>query len=449
MKMMKRSILGVVTAVILISSWWFWRQITAQTLDKFVYLPQVARTETPMVELRGLWVTRFDWTAWNGASPARIDKIVQDAAAAGFNVLFFQVRGTADAYYDSTLEPWAKRASGVYGQPPNPYWDPLTYMIDKAHAAGLQVHAYLNIYPVAVCSDIPDAAVVPTPLYHQLIAAHGATLDDDGVTEKPNGLQWLQNNSVYCSGDAYLWGTPASIFQDDHVISVALDIANRYAIDGLHLDRIRYASSAASCDPVSAEQSGVPCFTDAPAGYASYAAWQRAQVDGTVRRFYNEVIAAHPDLWLSAAVWPVHTIKPEWGWTEYYQQGYATYYQDSKGWLAEGIIDSISPMIYPSAVNCPDDNIYWTQARWQTLVADYQLESHGRYIIPGIGTQYCDFSEIEARITMARAIGTAGHALFSYSALESSGFFDDLAAGPYAQTAVIPPIPWRATAGSE
>jgi hypothetical protein len=110
--------------------------------------------------------------------------------------------------------------------------------------------------------------------------------------------------------------------------------------------------------------------------------------------------------------------------------------------LAGAYIDSIAPMIYPGTYNCPD-NSFWTLSRWQTLVADFQAESSGRYIIPGIGTGYCTFAEIENRIAAARAIGTAGHALFSYRELLEFAYFDDLANGPYAQPALVPDIPWR------
>jgi uncharacterized lipoprotein YddW (UPF0748 family) len=105
-----------------------------------------------MTELRALWVSRFDWTE-EGTRPAdrtRLDIIVEQAVKAGFNALLFQVRAMADAYYASTLEPWAARVSGRgLGRPPEPFWDPLAYLIEKAHAAGLQVHAWLNVYPVA------------------------------------------------------------------------------------------------------------------------------------------------------------------------------------------------------------------------------------------------------------------------------------------------------------
>jgi hypothetical protein len=83
------------------------------------------------------------------------------------------------------------------------------------------------------------------------------------------------------------------------------------------------------------------------------------------------------------------------------------------------------------------------QSRWYTLVQDFQSGANGRYLLPGINGDYDDFSEIAARIQMARQIGTAGHAIFSYGGLYSHNFFDDLRNGPYAQTAVSPPVPWH------
>lgn len=403
--------------------------------DESVYLPIVTKPEPQsMVEFRGLWVTRYDWTSYGvAADPAKIDEIVQNAASAGFNVIFFQVRGTADAFYQSAIEPWAQRVSGVtLGQPPDPFWDPLDYMVQQAHAVGIQVHAYINVYPVWDCGDPPDETVTPTPFYYLLKNAHDVT--EDGSAEgKLNGLQWYDTGEVLC--DVYRRATPASSFGDDHYLAVAADLVTRYDIDGIHLDNIRYGASTTSYDPVSLAN-----YDDA----YSYDEWQRRQVNGTVRKFYEQIVPLKAGLWLSAAVWPVYQKKPEWGWEEYYQEGYSTYYQDSKAWLADGYIDSISPMIYPGgAINCPDDNIYWTQERWLTLVEDYVADGNGRYIIPGIGTKYCTFDEIEARINMARAASAAGHALFSYGGLLAGDYFDDLANGPYAISATVPEISWH------
>ncbi|MFN2188117.1 MAG: family 10 glycosylhydrolase, partial [Candidatus Promineifilaceae bacterium] len=128
--------------------------INAGAGDHLAYFPIISSQEPtpespPSGEFRGMWVTRFDWTNYGqAADPARIDAIVADAAYAGFNAIFFQVRGTADAYYQPGPEPWAQRVSGVaLGQPPpdnrwQPYGDPLAYFVAKAHEQGIQLHAY-------------------------------------------------------------------------------------------------------------------------------------------------------------------------------------------------------------------------------------------------------------------------------------------------------------------
>lgn len=394
-----------------------------------------APTPTPtrppgMVEFRGLWVTRFDWTVFNHpADPARIDEIVNNAAEAGFNAIFFQVRATADAYYTPGLEPWAQRVSGgALGQPPSPAWDPLAYFIQRAQQQGLQVHAYLNVYPVGDRTGTnecpPPPLVTPKPLYYLLEEAHGS---NDG---RPNGVQWLVTDEPYC-GD-YLYASPASPVFRNHFKAIVADLINRYDIDGIHLDRVRYAGRSTSCDPVSEAAFGGPCFTSG--GSVTYEDWQREQINSLVRDIYqNTILPAQRDIWLSAAVW--HTYIDRWGWG--YSQGYRDYYQDSQGWVKGGYIDAIAPMIYSSN---PDT---FPLDRWQTLVSDFQANRGDRYIIPGIGADQTPFQEIADRITAARNLGTAGHALFSYTALEALEYFDDLKDGPYAVPAAVPDLPWH------
>jgi uncharacterized lipoprotein YddW (UPF0748 family) len=396
--------------------------------------PVVTPTPQPgdTTEVRGLWVTRFDWTRFNQpADPAKIDEIVTNAAAAGFNVIYFQVRGAADAFYAPGLEPWAQRVSGgVLGQAPNPFWDPLAYFVEKAHARGIQVQAYLNVHPVWDNCAAPPPMTSPTPLYYQLAGANGTT---DG---KLNGLQWNTAGNVDCG--VYLRYSPASAFANTHFVNVVADLVNRYDIDGIHLDNVRYGGGSLSCDPVSAAAYGAPCFTDT-AGQ-TYQSWQRGQISALVGQLYNQVIVpSGRKVWLTAAVWPIYQDK--WGWGV--RDGYSYYYQDSQAWIKGGIIDSISPMIYPGNYDECAAESFWTQARWQTLVADFQANSGGRHIVPGIGTGYCTFDEIAWRIETARALGTAGHALFSYGGLLANDYFDDLAAGPYAEPATVPDIPWH------
>jgi uncharacterized lipoprotein YddW (UPF0748 family) len=426
--MKKETTILLLVASVLVVGVWLLGRVFAQEGegDELTFLPVVTRSEAePLVEMRGLWVTRFDWTS-NAAdvNPAKLDEIVNNAADAGFNALFFQVRGEADAYYASNVEPWSKRLTGTLGQ--NPGWDPLQHLIQKAHERGLQVHAYINVYPVWLGCTPPPDGTTPRHLYYLIQDAHGTT---DG---KLNGLQWNTSGSVIC--DSYLRASPASLMVDDHLLEVAADLVTRYDVDGLHLDHARYAARASSCDPVSEAAYGAGCFDG---DGQAYAAWQRQQVNATIAKFYAEIVPLKPDIWLSAAVWPIYMDVWGWGGT----QGYHDYYQDSKAWLAAETIDTIMPMIYGGS--------FWTQARFETLVADFQASNNGRYIIPGIGADFADFAEIEARIAMARAAGTPGHAIFSYGALLTHGYFDELRAGPYAETAVVPDLPWRAETSAE
>ncbi len=395
--------------------------------------PSVTPTPDPnqSVEFRGLWVTRFDWTRFNlPADPAKIDEIVDNAADAGFNAIFFQVRGSADAFYVPGLEPWAQRVSGgSLGQAPVPLWDPLAYFVEKAHARGIQLQAYLNVHPVWDNCAAPPPMTSPTPLYYLLASADGTT------NGKLNGVQWNTAGDVDCG--VYLRYSPASAFANTHFVNVVADLVNRYDIDGIHLDNVRYGGGSLSCDPVSAAVYGASCFTNS--GALTYQEWQRRQINTLVKQLYDQVVVpAGRKIWLTAAVWPIYQDK--WGWGV--RDGYGYYYQDSQAWMKGGYIDSISPMIYPGVYNCPDDS-FWSQSRWQTLAVDFQANSGGRFVIPGIGTGYCTFDEIATRIEMARSLGTAGHALFSYGALLTNDYFDDLAAGPYAEPATVPNLTWH------
>jgi uncharacterized lipoprotein YddW (UPF0748 family) len=390
-----------------------WGQVAANSsaLTPRAYLPLVSK-EYPPVEVRALWVSRFDWTTYNQpAQPAKIDEIVQNAAAANFNVIFFQVRGSADAYYAPGLEPWAQRVSGKQvGTAPDPWWDPLEYFVNAAHAHDIQLHAYFNVYPVWDSCTTAPPITTPTHFYYLLQSEYGTT---DG---KLNGLQWDTGDHIYCN--PYLLASPASIFADTHFLEVARYLVTEYAIDGIHLDNVRYGYSNTSCDPVSEYRYGAPCFSSPD----DYAAWQRVQVNGTVAKFYDQIVPLKAGLWLSAAVWPD------------YLTGFHSYYQDSKAWVKGGYIDSILPMIYSG-----------TQADWQTRVTDFQNDRGGRFIIPGISASYSDFGEIRDRINIGRAIGTAGHAIFSYGGLNSHGYWDDFVApgGPHEKPALVPTLPWR------
>ncbi|HNT73806.1 MAG TPA: family 10 glycosylhydrolase [Anaerolineae bacterium] len=399
-----------------------------------VFMPLAARNfARPPVERRILWVTRYDWTSLTaGAAPDAIDAIVANAAGAGFNTLFFQVRAAGDAYYTPGLEPWASRltagpVSETLGVDPG--WDPLARLLDGAHAAGLDVHAYVNVYPAwqspptQTYGLLWPPAVTPAQMFDRFTYGPGNTQHPG---EFGLGYTWRQYDDTPAPmplvWGQYLWASPGVDAVQEHVAAVVRDIVTRYPVDGVHLDLVRYAGRDYSHDPFSAAVTGT---MTGPAR----AQWQRDRVTALVRRVASETHALRPDALVSAAVWPYY--KDDLGL--HTSSGYDDYYQDSKGWLAGGALDAIAPMLYGSGASIPDD-----LGNWQVLAADFLEASAGRDVYPGIAGYYDDFDAIAQRIAAARALGAPGHAIFSYSALDSRGYWDDLASGPYSAPALLP-----------
>lgn len=378
------------------------------TTGSKVFLPLVAHGDEtqPLEEARALWVTRWDYS-----SPEDVATIVERAATAHFNIIFFQIRGNADAYYDSRFEPWAQRLSGTLGQDPG--WDPLALAVEEAHQRGLELHAYMNVYPAWVGTEPPSPAS-PEPMFHQFNRLYGDTW-----------VQWHEDGTPMGLNPSYLWASPGHWAVPKHVLCVAQDIVSRYAVDGLHLDNVRYAGPAYSHDPVSTalfaqEQILNPALT--------WGDWQRARVSDLVEQMHTQACAVREGLLLSAAVWPVYRDRWPW-WTT--AGGYDGYYQDSLGWLQAGQIDAICPMLYGSTLLLYED-------RFESLLRDFVTQAEGQPIYAGISAGYDDFSPIARRIELARAVGAQGQAIFSSRLIEQRGFWEDFRQGPYAQQALVP-----------
>ena len=400
------------------------------TLTHTTYLPLTAADEiTPMVERRGLWVTRYDWTSYSQTpSSSDITEIVDDVSSAGFNTIFFQIRAAGDSFYTPGLEPWSARlttgpVSETLGVDPG--WDPLAVMLQTAHEAGIEVHAYVNVYtawlspPDESQGQLWPPATTPSQMfdlftYSPLYAAH------PGVYAL--GYTWRQyldpNTPMPLEWNHYLWASPGVDEVQDRIVSVATDILSRYALDGIHLDLVRYAGPSYSYDP----------FSNTAAGTTRTLArdqWQRDRISSLVSRISTQAHTLHPNILVSAAVWPVYEDK--WGWGA--SEGYSDYFQDSKGWLQSGSVDAIAPMLYGGVAEA--------FTRWQTLMEDFVGFPSPGQIYPGIGV-YDDFTAMVDRIAAAREAGTPGHVIFSYSGLKQRNYWSDLRNGPYAVPAVIP-----------
>jgi len=363
-------------------------------------------------------VTRWDYTY-----PEDVQEIIERAAYANFNIIFFQVRGQADAYYHSNYEPWAERLTGTLGQDPG--WDPLGTAVKLAHAAGLELHAWVNVYPVWITSseaEAPPQDVTPEHLFWKLSHAYGWA----------DWRQWDEEGPMRLDDYPpvrYLYASPAVTLTVNHIVSVCQDIVTNYEVDGLHLDHIRYAGPEFSRDPIS-EASFVEAQILDPE--LTWEDWQRAQVADLLSQIYEQVILTHQDVMLTAAVWPIY--RDYWDWIA--NDGYDGYYQDSQGWMWKDLIDAIAPMLYTvSTKDYPD--------RFDVLVRDFVSNANERHVCPGITADYDSFDRIWSRIEIARQAGASGQAIFSYSLINKWGYWDEFRNGPYAIPADVPPMPWK------
>ena len=411
-----------------------------------LYLP-IAMQSQPRAEVRALWVSRYDWTAF-GVTPtaADVQRIVSDAVYAGFNTIFFQVRGAGDAYYTPGTEPWASRLTGTAGPSlgRDPGWDPLATMIALAHASGISVQAYLNVYPAWLAPPAPLNP--PTSTYGSLTPTLNINPPQwlNQLTYGPShfgiyglGYTWRVYDAIThpmpIEYGQYVWASPAAPAVQDSVVSVTAYLASHYALDGIHLDYIRYPGSPYSYDPftmaafsAARQLSPTLAITDWRGDF------QRAQVSNLVARIYTDT--ARGNLLLSAAVWPR------------YAEGHDQYFLDSKAWLASGTIDVIAPMLYGT-------DRFTDLSRWTGAAQEFQAAASGRWVLPGIGVEVnsetcVGFDQIATRIEAARNLSTAGQAILSYGGLRTCkegdvSFLDLLHQGPYTQRASPPPVKWK------
>jgi len=410
-----------------------------------MYLPLVMRNAAPP-EVRALWVTRYDWTHYGvTATAADVQSIVSDAVRAGFNTIFFQVRGAGDAYYTPGPEPWAARLTGTLGPSlgRDPGFDPLATMISLAHASGISVQAYINVYPAWQAPPSPPNP--PTVTYGLLTPTLGINPPQwlNQLTYSPSyyngtfglGFKWRVYDSIThpmpITYNDYVWASPAVTAVQDSVLTVTGYLLSHYALDGIHLDYVRYPGSQYSYDPFTMAAYSVALQISPTLTITDWRGdFQRAQVSSLVARIYSQTTEER--VLLSAAVWP------------HYIEGRDEYFQDPKAWLVSGTIDAIAPMMYGA-------DMVNDLTRWSEAAQDFSASANGRWVLLGIGVESggcVSFDQIASRIQAARALGAAGEALFSYGALRDCkennvSYLDLLRAGPYTVTVPLPPVTWK------
>jgi len=357
-------------------------------------------------QTRALWVSRTTLT-----SPESIRQMVAAAQAGGFNTLLVQVRGRGDAYYASTIEPRAPELAG------KPSFDPLATVIADAHAAGLQVHAWVAVNLVSSSVSLPasrDHVIYRAPEWLMVpreLAAEMKKIDLRSPAYVGRLARWTRAHTSIVEG---LYTSPLHPAAQDHTAAVIGEIAANYAVDGIHLDYVRFPNEDFDYSATAMEQFKSAISADLsdrerreaaaretldPAAYASlfperWSDFRRSRLTSLVIKIRTAVKAARPGVIVSAAVIPDA------------QLAFTSRLQDWRGWIDQSLLDVICPMAYTTE---PDT--------FQKQIAAARAYAGSRPVWAGIGAYQLSPAQTLTHIAAANKLGVAGIILFSYESL--------------------------------
>lgn len=290
-------------------------------------------------EVRAMWVTR-----WNYKTPEDVKAIVRNCKELNFNVILFQVRGEATAFYKSNYEPWAWELTGEdpssLGKDPG--WDPLALAVEEAHAHGIELHAWVNVFPAWRSQTYPPRDA------NQLWWTHPDWFMADASGKRMIPRDRDVNPRV---GTWYSFISPGLPEVQDYIADVFADIAANYDIDGIHYDYVRYPAEITevdepyreraekmgnwSYDAVSLARFREETGVDAPdLNPDAWTKWRAEQITATVRKAAEKMRAHKPNLIISGAVFPDT------------EDAYSRKYQDYVHWMEQGWMDAAVTMGY-------------------------------------------------------------------------------------------------------
>ncbi len=301
---------------ILLCSLWMGATAFAETEESS---PEASIVALPSkkYEVRGVWLTtvfNLDWpkrTAYTVGDEERqkreLEVLLDRLQEAGINTVYLQTRGRGDLIYPSKVEPLSLairgRASGKVS------YDPLEYAIEACHKRGMRVHAWMVTLPLGT-------------------QAYVRQLDKSAYAVRE------QRHCINYKGEWYM--DPASPKTDEHLRSIVKELLEKYDVDGVHLDYIRYPSEPQNFPDEKAYRKARTTL--------SRDEWRQSNINRIVSSVYKQAKAIRPDVEVSAA--PIGkyrrlTIPQERGWT-----ALESVHQDPLRWEKSSEIDALVPMMY-------------------------------------------------------------------------------------------------------
>ena len=385
-----------------------------------------AQTVSPKFEFRAVWVAtvaNIDWPSKPGLSSEEqqneVIGILDKQKALGMNAVILQIRPASDALYQSAIEPWSRYLTGVPGKAPHPYYDPLHFWIEEAHKRGMELHAWLNPFRVALNYSQALAPEHVAFRYPEWIVKYG--------------------NSLYFDP-----GLPQT---REYVSLVVKDIVSRYDVDAIHFDDYFYPY------PLAEDFPDTTSFAYYGHGFYNKADWRRGNVDMLIKMLNDTIKAVKP--WVKFGISPFGVWRniaddPRGSNTKAGATNYDHLYADIIKWQKNHWIDYSLPQLYWQ--------IGHPLADFKTLAHWWQKHSYGRGIYIGLGLYKSDIQstvkewkepgELPRQIKLIREIPEIGGVAY-YSSKhfnrDLQGFNDSLAMNLYKHPALVPPMPWLDT----
>ena len=278
--------------------------------------------QTPKHEIRAVWLTTIKGLDWPHSHSVYRQKqeltdILDQLQKANINTILIQTRVRASTIFPSTMEPWDICMTGNAGQSPG--YDALQFCIEECHKRGMECHAWIVTIPVGKWNS--DGCKKIKARFPNLIKKVG----DEGYMD------------------------PEMSQTGDYLAQFCREVTRRYDIDGIHLDYIRYPETWKL--KVSRSQG-------------------RQYITNIVRKINQAVKAEKP--WVMLSCSPIGKYDDlarykSGGWN-----ANTAVCQDAQGWLREGIMDVLFPMMYFQG-----NNFY-------PFVSDWKEHAYGRQLAPGL-----------------------------------------------------------------
>lgn len=348
----------------------------------------------PKYEVRAVWLTTIggiDWPHSYALSERSAEKQKEELRAildrlqkANINTVLLQTRIRATTIYPSQYEPWDGCLSGFPGKSPG--YDALQFAIDECHKRGMEVHAWVVTIPVGKWNSYGCRQL--RKRFPRLIKR----IDQDGYMD------------------------PEATQTGCYLAEMCREIVQRYDVDGIHLDYIRYPETWKF--RISKDQA-------------------RGNITRIVEKIHQAVKKEKP--WVKMSCSPIgkfDDLSRYWshGWNAYTKVA-----QDAQAWLKDGLMDELFPMMY------------FRGDQFFPFAIDWKEHSYGKIIAPGLGIYFLDpkegkwnISDITSELYHLRNIGE-GHAFFRNKFLldNHQGVYDFVTAHFNRYPALVPPMTWE------